>query len=130
MTTRALGTDRKPDELLRERWDWSVVPAGPEPNCCPAWLERAVAMRRPARCSGPTLLAGALLVLLAERASHGDDHVPRLAELGLAPGHPLTETAAPWALAGMEPHRVTIECVLLRPGQHSTSAGGTGAREA
>ncbi len=92
MTTRAPGADRKPDELLRERWDWSVVPAGPEPAAALPGLGCSAQASEVLR---PTVLAGALLVLLAERASHGDDHVPRLAELGLAPCHPLTETAAP-----------------------------------
>lgn len=42
-------------------------------------------MGRPARGGGPAVLRTALLVLLAERDSHGYDLAPRLAELGLAP---------------------------------------------
>ncbi|MDQ3980396.1 MAG: PadR family transcriptional regulator [Actinomycetota bacterium] len=57
-------------------------------------------MGRPARGGGPAVLRTALLVLLAERESHGYDLASRLAELGLAP-----DTAALYRMLRSMDHR-------------------------
>jgi hypothetical protein len=133
LTTRAPGADWKPDELLRERWDWSVVPAGREPTAALAGLGCSDAqVSEVLRPDGARRRPAAAAAGRACKPRRRPRPAPGRSRPRSRP--PSNGDGSSVGSEGMEPYLVTIECVLC-PRQHSTSAAGPargrpdGARE-